>query len=44
MAFARGVAQKLIFMHQGVVWETGSGDMLASPGTDELRQFVGSGL
>ena len=33
-----------LFMHQGLVWETGPGDMLLDPQTVELRQFVGSGL
>ena len=44
MAFARSVADKIIFMHQGRVWETGNGDMLRAPSTPELQQFVGSGL
>ncbi|WP_415129798.1 amino acid ABC transporter ATP-binding protein [Paracoccus sp. (in: a-proteobacteria)] len=44
MAFARSVADQVVFMHQGRVWETGPGDMLLDPQTVELRQFVGSGL
>ncbi|RWR28362.1 amino acid ABC transporter ATP-binding protein [Sinirhodobacter populi] len=44
MSFARRVADEIIFMHQGVVWETGDGSMFDSPQTPELRQFVGSGL
>lgn len=44
MAFARKVADKVIFMHRGRVWEQGPGDMLDSPRTEELRNFVGSGL
>ncbi|WP_142664247.1 amino acid ABC transporter ATP-binding protein [Paracoccus laeviglucosivorans] len=44
MAFARQVADQVVYMHQGKVWEQGSGKMLANPQTDELRQFVGSGL
>jgi len=44
MAFARSVANTVVFMHQGRVWETGPGAMLANPQTDELRQFVGNGL
>ncbi len=44
MAFARSVANTVVFMHQGRVWETGPGAMLSNPVTDELRQFVGSGL
>jgi polar amino acid transport system ATP-binding protein len=44
MAFARKVADKIIFMHQGTVWEEGPGEMLDAPKTEELRNFVGSGL
>ena len=44
MAFARSVADQIVFMHQGKVWETGSGDMLVNPRTPELQQFVGNGL
>ncbi|GAC1390897.1 MAG: amino acid ABC transporter ATP-binding protein [Variovorax sp.] len=44
MAFARGVADKIIFMHQGQIWEEGDAAMLSSPRTPELRQFLGNGL
>ncbi|OYY58543.1 MAG: phosphate ABC transporter ATP-binding protein [Rhizobiales bacterium 35-66-30] len=44
MAFARSVAHAVVFMHQGKVWESGKGEMLANPQTVELRQFVGNGL
>ncbi len=44
MAFARGVADKIIFMHQGQIWEEGDASMLAAPKTPELRQFLGNGL
>ncbi|MDM9625319.1 amino acid ABC transporter ATP-binding protein [Rhizobium sp. S152] len=44
MAFARKVASKVIYMHHGQVWETGPGAMLENPQTQELRDFVGSGL
>ena len=44
MAFARGVADKIIFMHQGQIWEEGDASMLADPKTPELRQFLGTGL
>ena len=44
MAFARRVANRVIFMHQGKVWETGPGDMLADPQTPELRAFLSNGL
>ena len=38
MAFAREVADKVIFMHQGQVWEQGTASMLSAPATPELRQ------
>jgi polar amino acid transport system ATP-binding protein len=44
MAFARRVADKIIFMHQGLVWETGGPEILAAPKTVELQEFVGTGL
>lgn len=44
MAFARGVADRIVFMHAGRVWETGTGDMLANPETPELRKFLSNGL
>jgi polar amino acid transport system ATP-binding protein len=44
MAFARGVADKIIFMHEGQIREEGDASMLAAPKTPELRQFLGSGL
>jgi polar amino acid transport system ATP-binding protein len=44
MAFARSVADQLVFMHKGTAWESGRGEILASPSTPELRQFVGTGL
>ena len=44
MAFARNVADQILFMHHGVVWERGNGDMLQQPATAELNQFVCSGL
>lgn len=44
MAFARSVANRVVFMHQGTVWESGPGEMLVNPQTPELQQFVGSGL
>ncbi len=43
MAFARRVATKTIFMHQGTIWEEGpSAELFANPKTAELRQFVKS--
>jgi len=44
MAFARSVADQVVFMHQGRIWESGTGEMLDNPETPELRQFVGNGL
>jgi polar amino acid transport system ATP-binding protein len=44
MAFARRVANRVIFMHQGRVWETGPGEMLDDPQTPELRAFLANGL
>jgi polar amino acid transport system ATP-binding protein len=44
MAFARSVADQIVFMHQGVVRENGSPEILRQPATPELRQFVGAGL
>ena len=44
MAFAKRVADRIIYMHQGRVWETGEGSMLDSPKTPELRAFLDNGL
>lgn len=44
MSFARSVADQIMFMHQGIVWECGSGRLLDEPATPELRQFVSNGL
>jgi polar amino acid transport system ATP-binding protein len=44
MAFARGVADKIIYMHQGLVWEEGDASILSHPQTPELQQFLGTGL
>ena len=44
MAFARKVADQVVFMHEGRVWETGSSEILNHPQTLELKQFVGSEL
>ncbi len=44
MSFARRVADKVVFMHQGLVWETGGPEILTDPQTRELQQFVGTGL
>ncbi|MDR5816332.1 MULTISPECIES: amino acid ABC transporter ATP-binding protein [unclassified Caballeronia] len=44
MAFARSVARKVVFMNDGVIWEQGGAEMLASPRSTELQCFVGNGL
>lgn len=44
MAFAKRVADRIIYMHQGKVWEAGGGDMLDAPKTAELRAFLNNGL
>ena len=45
MGFARRVADVVVFMHQGKVWETGPTDELfAHPRTAEFKQFVESEL
>ncbi|PRD55440.1 amino acid ABC transporter ATP-binding protein [Phyllobacterium myrsinacearum] len=44
MAFARKVANRVIYMNTGRVWETGTGDMLVRPETKELKEFLANGL
>ena len=45
MGFARNVATRVIFMHQGKIWEEGpTARVLGSPGTPELVSFLGSVL
>ncbi len=44
MAFARRLADRIIYMHRGQVWETGPGAMLDAPATPELRAFLDNGL
>jgi polar amino acid transport system ATP-binding protein len=45
MGFARRVADLVVFMHHGKVWETGpTADLFANPRTAEFKQFVGSEL
>ncbi len=44
MAFARRIADKVIYMYQGLVWETGGPEILDHPQTRELQEFVGVGL
>ncbi len=41
MGFARNVADVVVFMHQGLIWETGPARaVLEAPQTTELRAFV----
>ena len=45
MGFARRVADVVVFMHQGKVWESGpTAGVFADPQTAEFKQFVGSEL
>lgn len=45
MNFARDVGSRVVFMHQGKVWEQGdSKTLLSDPQTDELKQFIGAVL
>jgi polar amino acid transport system ATP-binding protein len=44
MAFARRIADQVVFMNAGRVWEQGSADILTNPQTPELKQFVQSDL
>jgi len=44
MAFAKRLADRIIYMHQGKVWEVGEGAMLDAPQTPELRTFLQNGL
>ncbi|EAQ63576.1 putative amino acid ABC transporter, ATP-binding protein [Marinomonas sp. MED121] len=45
MNFARDVGSRVVFMHQGKVWEQGdSKTVLADPQTEELKQFIGAVL
>jgi polar amino acid transport system ATP-binding protein len=41
MSFARRVANRTVFMHQGTIWESGpSQELFANPKTPEMRQFL----
>ena len=45
MGFARKVADRVVFMHQGKVWEQGpAAETLASPRTPELETFLSAVL
>lgn len=40
MNFARKIADQVVFMHQGKVWELGPTSVLDNPQTEELRDFL----
>ncbi len=43
MGFARNVANKVVFMHEGRIWEEGHPDQVfGNPQTPELRAFISS--
>jgi polar amino acid transport system ATP-binding protein len=43
MGFARKVADRVVFMHEGEIWETGPADkMFDDPQTPELQNFINS--
>ena len=45
MGFARNVANRVVFMHQGKVWEEGPArETLGRPRTPELESFLGAVL
>lgn len=44
MSFAQKVADKIIYMRDGLVWEAGGPEILAQPTSKELQDFVGIGL
>jgi polar amino acid transport system ATP-binding protein len=45
MGFARRVADMVVFMHRGKVWEIGpTAELFASPKTAEFTQFIRSEL
>jgi polar amino acid transport system ATP-binding protein len=44
MAFARRIADQVVFMNAGRVWEQGTAEILTDPKTPELKQFVQSDL
>jgi polar amino acid transport system ATP-binding protein len=44
MGFARRVANRTVFMRNGLVWEVGGAEMFAAPRTPELQAFLGHEL
>lgn len=44
MAFARQVSSQVLFLHQGVVEEQGTANILSNPRSERLQQFLSTGL
>jgi len=45
MQFARQVADRIVFMHKGKIWEEGHpSELFAAPKTAELKQFIATSL
>ncbi|SIT35623.1 glutamine transporter subunit; ATP-binding component of ABC superfamily [Paraburkholderia ribeironis] len=44
MGFARNVADQVLFMHEGRVWERGGAEIMRAPRSAELQQFLDSDL
>jgi polar amino acid transport system ATP-binding protein len=45
MGFARKVADQVVFMHRGKIWESGpTSELFARPQTAEFKQFISSEL
>jgi histidine transport system ATP-binding protein len=44
MSFARKVSSQLLFLHQGQVEEQGGAEILDSPRSERLQQFLSNGL
>jgi polar amino acid transport system ATP-binding protein len=45
MNFARDVGDRIVFMHQGKVWESGpSRELFSNPQTPELQSFISAVL
>ncbi|MCO5092920.1 amino acid ABC transporter ATP-binding protein [Bosea sp. (in: a-proteobacteria)] len=45
MQFARSVADHVVFMHEGLIWEEGPpATLFSQPGTPELKQFIATSL
>ncbi|KIG01907.1 amino acid ABC transporter ATP-binding protein [Caballeronia concitans] len=44
MGFARNVADQILFMHQGRVWERGDAQIMRAPQSAELQRFLESDM